>query len=188
MKKIIVSTIALVVVLAALGSGAYALWTTTATAQNIRIDAGTIGLLVSTDGTSYGSTANFSAITTFSNIMPNYNTTCTSYIPVYLRNSSSADITLAIDAQLTSMSNTTWWNSTEMANTTYVKFGESGWAPSSANEKIGTWIAVSTPTNVTIAKGADKTMYMCLNTDASFPQALAGTSTYSTWLLTGTQM
>lgn len=190
MKKIIVSVIALLVVLTALGTGAYALWTTNVTANNITISAGNIGLLISTDGVTYDSTANFTGDTTFSNIMPNYNTTCTSYIPIYLRNSSTANITMGISAQLTNMSNASWWstNWATMSDTTYALFGDSGWTNQSGNVKISDWYTAPTTTNVTLTQGQDKTMYMCLNTSSTFPQVLAGSSTQSTWVITGTQL
>lgn len=192
MKKIIASTIALLLVLGALGTGAYALWITNVTANNITINAGNIGLKISTTGAggSYASTADFAADTTFSNIMPNYNTTCASTIPVYLHNSSTANITMAITAQLTNMDNASWFstNWATMSDTTYARFGDSAWTNQSGDVKVSAWYAAPTVTNVTLAQNEYKTMYMCLSTDLNFPQALASTTTQSTWVLTGTQL
>jgi len=187
MNKIITGLLGLVMVAAVVGGTAYALFSSTATVSGINISAGSAGIEV---GSNNGNTTtNFNAGLNLSNLYPGYQNTTTFVV----KNTSTANIALAVKAQLTAAGN---WD--QLADAVEVAVdadaGSTGW------QTLRTWNAA--PINfpgLTVAQNGFKTytvyVRVPLNYSAGTPLAgnpvgneISGQSLNNvTFTLTGTQ-
>jgi len=179
MKKIIAGIIGVVAVMAVTAGAAFAVFTTTATINNVAFTTGTAGLMFAPNNNgglppAHGWLSSY----TFGpylaeNVFPGY-TSGTQY--VWLENTSTSDITLAISAHLVSATGS-WANLSPVANMSIN--GVSG--------PLVNWNNQDIPLGLTIARGQQVFVPVVFSIDSSAGNSISGEWLSTNWVITGTQ-
>ena len=176
MRKILMGLMAIVLIAGVTTATGYAVFTATATVNNVAFTTGTAGLQFAPNNN--GVPGTYSSSYTFptylvTNVFPGY-TSGTQY--VWVENTSSSNISLALSAQLVSAT------------------GDWGVLNSVANMSIGTvsgplvnWNGADVPLNVTLTPGQQMFLPVVFSISSSAGNEISGKSLITNWVITGTQ-
>jgi len=179
MRKILMGLMAIVLIAGVTTAAGYAVFSATATVNNVAFTTGTAGLQFAPNNNGGAApTTGWSSNYTFptylvTNVYPGY-TSGTQY--VWVENTSSSNISLALSAQLVSAT------------------GDWGVLNSVANMSIGTvsgplvnWNSADVPLNVTLASGQQMFLPVVFSISSSAGNEISGKSLITNWVITGTQ-
>lgn len=179
MKKIIAGIIGLLLVVGVTSGAAYALFFSTVKVNNVAISAGTSGLEFSTNGEDWYTDFTFPDLLA-ENVAPGYHDHAT----FYLKNTSSADIKLALKARLVSAPE--GWS--VFANNMTVWLGNSAGSQGSGYFTLTDWNSVERDLNITIPKGDTADMGIYVDIPSTVGNDIAGQTLRTNWEITGTQV
>lgn len=173
MKKIIVGIIGVVAVMAITAGTAFAVFTATATVNNVAFTTGTVGLQFSADGTNYRDNFNFPTFVR-TDLYPGYTTPSGFYI--WLKNTGTLPLN-NIRARLTTASGD--WG--VLAPVSYMSIN-------AINGPLTNWNSTSVSLNVaTLAAGGTVQIPVVFSIDSGAGNEIAGKWVSTNWVITGTQ-
>jgi len=174
MRKILMGLMAIVLIAGVTTAAGYAVFTATATVNNIAFTSGTAGLEFSTDNSSWSSNLDYGATYGWfeQNVYPGFSDTKT----IYLYNNSTSNISLDITAQLVSATGD-WGLLSPVTSMTI--YGQT--------YTLADWNGANRPLYITLAHGISTPVTVTFSVASTADNTISGKTVSTNWVFTGTQ-
>ena len=172
MKKIIVGLIGVVAIMAVTAGTAFAVFTATATVNNVAFTTGNADVQFSTDNSNWTNSYTFGPwLATY--VFPGYTSGGQT---IYIKNNSSSAITLGFSAQLVSASGD--WDT--LKSVAFMSIN-------GVNGPLVHWNNADVPINLTLGSGQQISIPVVFSVSSGAGNEISGKSLTTNWVITGTQ-